>query len=170
MWTQHVTSYLARAWRSWLCRMAVRVKSGRMASRLVSRPQWAVRRSGVTLTTGSTAKGSPCRESCEVMELLVSVSLWPARHINRGLTDTLPEKRFTYCKSRLCLWLPTTDHIIKSSKPKKSTGEHSSTFSAVYLGCSHKHTTWFSLRQSVAILRATVSEGKKMKGLCSTKK
>lgn len=90
MQSEHVASYLTSAWRSWLCRMAVRVKSGRMASRLVSRPQWAAMRSGVTMTTGSTAEGSPCRESWEVTESLVSVSLWPVRHINTKLIETPP--------------------------------------------------------------------------------
>lgn len=91
MRSEHVASHLASAWRSWLCRMAVRVKSGRMASRLVSRPQWAVMRSGVTMTTGSAAEGSPCRESWEVAESLVSVSLWPVRHINRQLIEMHPQ-------------------------------------------------------------------------------
>lgn len=89
MITQHVTSYPASPWRSWLWRRAVRVKSGRMASRLVSRPQWAAMRSGVTMTTGSAAEGSPCRESWEATESLVSVSLWPVRHINRRLIETV---------------------------------------------------------------------------------
>lgn len=75
-----VSSHPHRAGRSWLSRMAVTVNSGRMASRFVSRPQWAVSRSGVTMTTGSTAEGSPCRESGDVTESLESVSLWPARY------------------------------------------------------------------------------------------
>lgn len=101
---RHVTSYPASAWRSWLCRMAVRVKSGRMASRLVSRPQWAVMRSGVTMTTDSTDEGSPCRESWEVTELLVSVSLWPVRDINRHLIET-PIQWLTHCVNHVCLEL-----------------------------------------------------------------
>lgn len=104
MCTEHV-AYLARTWRSWLCRMAVRVKSGRTASRLVSRPQWAVRRLGVTMTTGSMAEGSPCWESWEVTESLVSVSLWPMRHIKGHLIEKSPQQ-YAHCVSHsLCLWL-----------------------------------------------------------------
>lgn len=85
----HVTSYPPSTWRIWLCLRAVRVKSGRMASRLFSRPQWAVMSSGVTMTTGSTAGlPSSCWVSWEVTESLLSVSLWPVRHINRQLIET----------------------------------------------------------------------------------
>lgn len=66
----------------------MRVKSGRMASRFVSRPQWAIMRSGVTIATGSSAVGAFCWESGEVMELLVSVSLCPAIHINKQLQSS----------------------------------------------------------------------------------
>lgn len=86
-------SYPASAWRSRLCRRAVRVKSGRMASRFVNRPQWAVIRSGVTITMGSTAVGTFCWESGVLTWLLVSVSLWPAKHTKeqsqRGFTGSL---------------------------------------------------------------------------------
>lgn len=82
------TSYPASAWRSRSCRMAARVKSGRMANRFVSSPQWAIMRSGVTITTGFRAVGAFCWESGEVMELLVSVSLWPAIHISEQLQST----------------------------------------------------------------------------------
>lgn len=92
----HVTLYLASACRSWLCLRAVRVKSGRMASRLVSRAQWAVMRSGVTMATWSTAEGSPCWESEKITESLVSVSLWPVKQINTQLIET-PCPWFTRC-------------------------------------------------------------------------
>lgn len=81
------TSYPASDWRSRSCRTAVRVNSGRMASRFVSRPQWAIMRSGVTIT-GSSAVGAFCWESGEVMELLVSVSLWPVININEQLQSS----------------------------------------------------------------------------------
>lgn len=77
--TNHIVSHLANRWRSWFCLMAVRTKSGRTASRLVRTPQCAVRRSGVTMRVASTADSW---DSCEVTELLVSVSLWPTRHNN----------------------------------------------------------------------------------------
>lgn len=82
------TSYPASAWRSRSCRMAARVKSGRIANRFVSSPQWAIMRSGVTITTGFRAVGAFRWESGEVMELLVSVSLWPATHISEHLQST----------------------------------------------------------------------------------
>lgn len=99
----HMTSYPASAWRSWLCRRAVRVKSGRMASRLVSRSQWAAMRSGVTMTTGSTAEGASCWESGGVMQSLVSVSLWPVGHIDRELRIETPQQRFTHRVHHICM-------------------------------------------------------------------
>lgn len=95
------TSYPASASRSWLCLRAVRVKSGRMATRLFSRPQWAVMRSGVTTTTGFSAGSSLWWESGEEAESFVSVSLWPGRHINGWLIE-MPCGWFTHCvKSNL---------------------------------------------------------------------
>lgn len=100
------TSYPARAWRSRSCWRASRVKSGRMASRFVSRPQWAAMRSGVTITTGSRAVGTFCWESGEVMELVVSVSLWPAKHINeefqRGFTGSCEQIETVYLEPSAC--------------------------------------------------------------------
>lgn len=116
---RHVTSYPASAWRSRLCRRAVRVKSGRMASRLLSRPQWAAMRSGVTMTTGSTAEGSSCWESGEITESLVSVSLWPVRHINRQQIE-MPRQRFTHCVNHICLGLKM---LWPHSQKKKSQTE-----------------------------------------------
>lgn len=65
--------------------MAARVKSGRMASRLVSRLQWAIMRLGVTMATGSAAEGSPGREGWEATESLASVSLWPVRDTHTSI-------------------------------------------------------------------------------------
>lgn len=99
-------SHPASASKSWLCLRAVRVKSGRMATRLLSRPQWAAIRPGVTTATALAAGSSLWREPGEKAESLVSVSLWPVRHIRRRLI----EMQFGWCTTA------TYTHTVRSNQ------------------------------------------------------